>query len=98
MTDGKSNMTPESAIAVMRGANYDAQGPVLKSDMMIADQAMRDLADYLGFDSVVDYNNALMLEGNNIFKRAKTVTPPPPNIEATSTYPFEVPTPDKFKD
>lgn len=94
--DGRGNLSPEAQIAVLRGARYDSQGPIFKSDMMITEQAMRDLADYLGFDSVIDYNTALMLEKNNIFKRAKTPLPLPPEIPATAEYPFKLLTPDNL--
>ena len=69
LADGRGNLTPEANIAVMRGARFDGQGPLFLSDMLITDQAMRDLADYLGFSNVTDYQNALFVEQNKIFNR-----------------------------
>lgn len=85
LADGRSNLTPEGNIAVVRGARYDSNGPLFFSDMVITDQAMRDLACYLGFRNVNDYNSALLTEGSGVFNRTH-----PPIIPATATYPFPV--------
>lgn len=84
--DGRGNLTPEANIAVMRGARYDNYGPLFFSDMKITDKAMKDLATYLGFTNVNDYNSALLTEGSRIFLRA----PKPDPIPATSSYPYPV--------
>lgn len=84
--DGRGNLTPEANIAVLRGARYDNSGPLYLSDMKITDKAMRDLATYLGFTNVNDYNSALLTEGARIFLRA----PKPEPIPATSRYPYPV--------
>ena len=84
--DGRGNYTPEGNIAVMRGAKYDSNGPIFFSDMLITDQAMRDLASFLGFSNVNDYNSALATLGNNIFRGVAS----PSAIPATATYPFPI--------
>lgn len=86
MADGRGNLTPEANIAVLRGARYDSNGPLFPRDMFITDKAMRDLATYLGFANVNDYNSALLTERSKIFDRV----PAPPAIPATSTYPYPV--------
>lgn len=87
LTDGRGNLTPEANIAVLRGARYDNNGPIFPRDMFITDKAMRDLAKYLGFTNVNDYNSALLTEGTLIFSRAPSDTTP---IPVTSHYPFPV--------
>jgi len=98
MGDGRFNLTPEANIAVLRGARYDNFGPLFPRDMFITDKAMRDLATYLGFRNVNDYNSALFIEGSKIFRRAPKACPgrhrrhkaKKPPLPVTSTYPFPV--------
>lgn len=86
-TDGRGNLTPEANIAVLRGANINflAGGLPTLRDKVIVDKAMRDLAAYLGFTNVNEYNSALMTQGNRIFDGVQ-----PPPVAATNTYPFPV--------
>lgn len=91
LADGRGNMVPEAAVAILRGARYDTNGPLFRSDMIITDKAMRDLADFLGFDGPISYNNALMIEGNKIFQRAQfKQIPLPESFPVNATYPFPI--------
>lgn len=97
-SDGRYNLTPEGLIAVLRHAHYDSNGPICRSDIVITDIAMNDLADYLGFNSVDAYNDCLLIEKNRIFRRAQHLCqcspiPLPPLVSATSIYPYPILTP-----
>lgn len=68
--DGRTNLSPEGRIAMLRGGRFDRYGhPIANKDLLILEQASKDLATYLGFSNTTAYQEAVFYEGSSIFNR-----------------------------
>ncbi len=89
VSDGRQNYSPEGQISLLRGAMLPYTGfAMTRYDARILNKAMEDLADFLNFTNVNDYCDALLTEGNKIWKRITDSAIPAPTIKAAHIYPF----------
>jgi len=55
----------------LRGVKFEDMKPSDYKNGLTAYDALKDVADWLGFESLNDYGAALECEGRAIFKRAR---------------------------
>lgn len=94
-SNGRGSYSPESLLAIHRGAMLPYTGhQMTRYDFRIVNKAMEDLADFLNFaGGPNEYCNALLTEGNKIWKRITDPALPAPTIHANKVYPYPFPGP-----